>query len=86
MGAGQNPASGWLAAGVDASRITAAVDEAAPGGYGVPFGDDLLAYRALAGHDEAAAAWQQAVALPDSAIDNGDSRTYLLAWIAAHGG
>lgn len=81
-----NPASGWLAAGVDPARITSAVDEAASGGYGVPFGDYLLAYRALAGHDQAAAAWQQAVALPDSAIDNGDSRAYLLAWIAAHGG
>jgi hypothetical protein len=81
-----NPASGWLSAGVDPSPILSAVDEAASGGYGVPFGDYLLEYRALAGHDEAAAAWQQAVALPDSAIDNGNSRAYLLAWIAAHGG
>ncbi len=81
-----NPASGWLAAGVDPARIVAGVDEAAPGGYGVPFGDYLLAYRALAGHDQAAAAWQQAVGLPDTAIDDADSRAYLLAWIAAHGG
>jgi hypothetical protein len=81
-----NPASGWLAAGVAPARIKAAVDEAAPGGYGVQFGDYLLAYRALAGHDEAAAAWTQAATLPDTAIDNGDSRAYLFAWIAAHGG
>lgn len=81
-----NPASGWLAAGVSPARVTAAVDEAAPSGYGVPFGDYLLAYRALAGPHEAAAAWTQALALPGSAIDNGDSRAYLLAWIAAHGG
>lgn len=81
-----NPASGWLSAGVDPSRILSAVEEAAPGGYGVPFGDYLLEYRALAGHDEAAAAWAAAQTLPASAVDDGDSRSYLLAWIAAHGG
>jgi hypothetical protein len=81
-----NPASGWLAAGVDPARILAAVHEATPGGYGVQFGDYLLAYRALAGHDEATAAWAAAQTLPASAIDDGDSKAYLLAWIAAHGG
>ena len=81
-----NPASGWLAVGVDPAHIVASVDEATPGGYGVAFGDYLLAYRALAGPAQAVAAWQQATALPDSAIDDGDSRAYLLAWIAAHGG
>ncbi|HEY0120011.1 MAG TPA: glycosyl hydrolase, partial [Cellulomonas sp.] len=81
-----NPASGWLGAGVDPKQILAAVAEAAPNGFGVQFGDYLLAYRALAGPGEAAAAWDQALALPDTAIDDGDSRAYLLAWIAAHGG
>lgn len=81
-----NPASGWLAQGVDPARITAAVDEAAPNGYGVQFGDYLLMYRSLAGLKEAAAAWTAAQQLPDAAIDNGSSRAYLLAFIAAHSG
>lgn len=81
-----NPASGWLATGVPPARILAEVQEATPGGYGVQFGDYLLMYRALAGHDQAVAARQAALALPATAIDDGDSRAYLLAWIAAHGG
>ncbi|OJV56855.1 MAG: 1,3-beta-glucanase [Cellulomonas sp. 73-145] len=79
-----NPASGWLAQGVDPARITAAVDEAAPNGYGVQFGDYLLMYRSMAGGKEAAAAWTAAQQLPDTSIDNGDSKAYLLAFIAAH--
>jgi hypothetical protein len=81
-----NPASGWLAAGVDPAHIVASLKEAAPGGYGVQFGDYLLMYQALAGHDQAVAARQAALALPATSIDDGDSRAYLLAWIAAHGG
>ena len=79
-----NPSSGWLAQGVDRARITAAVHEAAPNGYGVQFGDYLLMYRSLAGPKEAAAAWTAAQQLPATAIDNGDSKSYLLAFIAAH--
>ncbi|WP_263731691.1 glycosyl hydrolase [Cellulomonas sp. SG140] len=79
-----NPGSGWLAQGVDPARITAAVDEAAPNGYGVQFGDYLLMYRSMAGPKEAAAAWTAAQQLPDTAIDNGDSKAYLLAFVAAH--
>ena len=74
-----NPASGWLAAGVEPAHIVASLKEAAPGGDDVQLGDYLLMYQALAGHDEA-------LALPATSIDDGDSRAYLLAWIAAHGG
>ncbi|WP_062131337.1 glycosyl hydrolase [Demequina aestuarii] len=59
------------------------IEAAAPGGYDVPFGDYLLMYQALAGQDHAAAAWDEATALPDSGIDDGNSRAAMLAWIAA---
>lgn len=65
-------------------RIRAAVEEATPNGYGVQFGDYLLMYRALAGPEDAAAAWEEALRLPDDAIDDANSRSYLLAWIASH--
>ena len=81
-----NPASGWLATGVAPARILASLKEAAPGGYDVQFGDYLLMYQALAGKDQAVAARQAALALPATSIDDGNSRAYLLAWIAAHGG
>ncbi|MDN4480777.1 glycosyl hydrolase [Demequina muriae] len=59
------------------------IEAAAPGGYEVPFGDYLLMYQALAGPEQAAAAWDEATALPDSGIDDGNSRAAMLAWIAA---
>ena len=67
----------------DPERIRAAVDEAAPTGYGVQFGDYLLMYRALAGPEDAAAAWDEALRLPDEAVDDASSRSYMLAWIAS---
>ncbi|PVU82682.1 1,3-beta-glucanase [Cellulomonas sp. WB94] len=76
-----NPAAGYLAG--DPDRIRANVAEAAPGGYGVQFGDYLLMYLALAGPQDADRAWTTAQQLPDTAIDDGDSRAYLLAWLAA---
>jgi len=76
-----NPAAGYLAG--DPDRIRANVAEAAPGGYGVQFGDYLLMYLALAGPQDAEHAWAAAQSLPDTAIDDGDSRAYLLAWLAA---
>ena len=76
-----SPAAGYLAG--DPARIRANVAEAAPGGYGVQFGDYLLMYLALAGPADADSAWTAARALPDLAVDDGDSRAYLLAWIAA---
>ena len=47
------------------------------------FGDYLLMYRALAGADDAAAAWTEATSLPDDAIDDGTSRSAMLAFIAS---
>jgi len=79
------PVSDYLAVDVEPDTILAAVDEATPAGPDVMFGDYLLMYRALAGPEEAAAAWDDAVALPDTSIDDGSSRAYLLAWLAAHG-
>jgi hypothetical protein len=75
------PFADYLA--IDPERIRASVAEAAPGGYGVQFGDYLLMYLALAGQQDAAAAWDEAQALPDTSIDDGNSRAYLLAWIAS---
>jgi endo-1,3(4)-beta-glucanase len=76
-----NPAAGYLAG--DPARIRANVAEAAPGGYGVQFGDYLLMYLALAGPQDAEQAWATARSLPATAIDDGDSRAYLLAWLGA---
>jgi len=76
-----NPAAGYLAG--DPERIRTNVAEAAPGGYGVQFGDYLLMYLALAGPQDAEQAWATAQSLPATAIDDGDSRAYLLAWLGA---
>ncbi|WP_156159065.1 glycosyl hydrolase [Demequina gelatinilytica] len=80
------PTSMATLAEVPAERIVSTVDEAW-GQASLPamFADYLLMYRALAGDEERAAAWTTAVDLPDDAIDDGDSRTWLLAWIAAAG-
>lgn len=76
------PYADYLA--IDPDRVRDSLAEAAPDGYDVMFGDYLLMYRALAGQQDAAAAWDDALALPDERIDDGSSRAYLLAWIAAH--
>jgi len=62
----------------DPDRIRSSIAEAAPAGYDVPFGDYLLMYLALADRDEAL---QQARDLPDTRIDDGNTRSYMLAWI-----
>jgi endoglucanase Acf2 len=79
------PVSGYLgtpAAGGSAQihRLLAA---AAPHGYAVTYGDYLLMYRSLAGVQDARAALRAARTLPAKAIDDGDSRTYLLAYLMA---
>ncbi|WP_372595037.1 glycosyl hydrolase [Actinotalea sp.] len=68
----------------DPDRIRASIAEAAPDGYDVLFGDSLLMYRALAGPEDADAAWVDALALPDERVDDGMSRAFMLAWIAVH--
>jgi endoglucanase Acf2 len=76
------PASSYLAG--DPERITDNLAEAAPGGYGVQFGDYLLMYAALRSPDAAAEAYMQATADPSIPVDDGNSRTYLLAFLASH--
>ncbi|MFW7414628.1 glycosyl hydrolase [Demequina sp. SO4-18] len=78
-----SPAQAMPLAQVGAERIEQAVAEAAPRGFDVQFGDYLLMYLALAGDSQRASAWEQAIDLPDTAIDGGNSRATMLAWIAA---
>jgi endo-1,3(4)-beta-glucanase len=47
----------------------------------VQFGDYLLMYSSLAGAGQAKAALATARTLPEKFIDDGNSRSYLLAWI-----
>lgn len=67
----------------DPERIRENVDAAlgADGSYDVMFGDYLLMYRALAGPDDAEEALSLAAALPDERIDDGNTRSYLMAWL-----
>jgi endo-1,3(4)-beta-glucanase len=74
-----SPASSYL--GGDAKRIAQNVSEATAGDYSKQFGDYLLMYSALGGTDQAKAALATARNLPEKFIDDGNSRSYLLAWI-----
>lgn len=74
-----SPVSGYLVG--DPDRIARNIAEAAPSGVDVQFGDYLLMYSALEGRAQAATALAAARALPAKWIDDGDSRSYLLAWI-----
>ncbi len=76
-----SPVSGYL--GTDPARVRANLADAAPNGFDVLFGDYLLMYSALAGPDEATAALAAAKALPADRIDDGNSRSYLLAWLSS---
>ncbi|QAY69776.1 glycosyl hydrolase [Xylanimonas protaetiae] len=51
-----------------------------PSAWDIPFGDQLLAYAALAGPDDAAHAAALLRELPDERIDDGSTRAWLLAW------
>ena len=79
------PVAGYL--GGDPERIRANLDEALagprddPATWDVLFGDQLLMYAALAGPDDAAAALDVARTLPEERIDDGNTRSYLLAWL-----
>jgi endoglucanase Acf2 len=81
-----SPVSSYLgsAAAGGAAQIKRLTEAASPKGYAVTLGDYLLMYRSLAGTSEAQAALTEARALPASAIDNGDSRTYLEAYILSN--
>jgi endo-1,3(4)-beta-glucanase len=75
---GSEPAGG-------AEKVDALVAEAAPDGFAGALGDYVLMYSALAGPDAAASALTTLEALPDTAIDNGNSRSYAMAYILAAG-
>jgi endo-1,3(4)-beta-glucanase len=82
------PMAGYLAPQDDAEAdvARASLDEAAAGGFEVGFGDFMLMYKAMLGEEDRAAAWDSAVDLPTEFIDDGNSRAYMLAWIAAADG
>ena len=68
----------------DPNRIRAQVQEATAGaGYAQQFGDYLLMYAGLAGRADAAAALAEASNLDAKWVDDGNSRSYLLAWLMA---
>jgi endoglucanase Acf2 len=68
----------------DPGRIRAQVKEATAGsGYAQQFGDYLLMYAGLAGPQDATAALREARTLDEKWVDDGNSRSYLLAWLMA---
>lgn len=77
-----SPVAGYL--GGDPVRIAQNLADSVPNGYDVVFGDFLLMYRALEGPDAAASALKATTALNEDRIDDGNSRSYLLAWIMVH--
>lgn len=66
------------------ARIATDLADSLPKGYDVVFGEALLMYRALEGPAAAASLFQATTALNEDRIDDGNSRSYLLAWIRAH--
>jgi endoglucanase Acf2 len=74
-----SPSSTYLAG--DPARIEANVADATGGTFDQKFGDYLLMYSALAGEQQRKAALAAAENLDDKWIDDGNSRSYLLAWL-----
>ncbi len=66
---------------LDAEQLEAVVDAAWANGTPEQFGDYLLMAQSLS-EEEASSAWGAAIDLSPTAIDNGNSRSYMLAWIA----
>ncbi|MGI8456898.1 MAG: glycosyl hydrolase [Propionibacteriaceae bacterium] len=74
-----SPSSTYLAG--DPDRIAANVTEAVGTKFDQKFGDYLLMYAALGGKKQAATALETARTLSDKTIDDGNSKSYLLAWL-----
>ena len=74
-----SPTSTYLAA--DPDRIRRNVREAVGDRFDQKFGDYILMYAALAGPEDRERAVTAAEELPREVIDDGMSRTYLLAWL-----
>ena len=74
-----SPASTYLAG--DPARIHSNVAEATGDKFDQKFGDYLLMYSALAGEEQRKAALVTAETLDERWIDDGNSRSYLLAWL-----
>jgi endoglucanase Acf2 len=79
-----SPVSTYLAG--DAARIDANVAEGSGGRFDQKFGDYLLMYSALAGEKQRETALEAARKLDDKWIDDGNSRSYMLAWLLASSG
>ena len=76
-----SPSSTYLAG--DPDRIRANVSEAVGTDFNQKFGDYVLMYAALAGGPDRDRAITAAEQFPASDLDDGLSRTYLLAWLYA---
>jgi len=73
-----SPVSEYL--GTDPERVDENVAAAVPAGYDVQYGDWLLMYAAL-GSPEKPELLDAAASIPDDLLDDGNSRSYLLAWL-----
>ncbi len=82
------PVADYLAG--DPERIRANLDAELDGArdaaasWDVMFGDQLLMYASLAGPDDATSALEVARSLPEERIDDGSTRSYLLAFLLTH--
>jgi endoglucanase Acf2 len=81
-----SPVSAYLgtAAGGGPAHIKSLVADALAAGTDAALVDYVLMYESLAGPAAARTALAAAKSLPSAGIDNGDSRTYLLAYIMAN--
>lgn len=71
--------------GADPDRVLENIAEATESGPAPQFADYLLMYQALAGPEQAELALEAARDLPMASIDDGNTRTYMLAWIMSQG-
>jgi hypothetical protein len=74
-----SPTSGYLVG--DPQRIRDNVAEATGGNFDKKFGDYIAMYAALAGPQDREKAVKAAESLSDANLDDGISRSYLLAWL-----